>query len=57
MHQYIVIFEVFNSEEVYYCENLDRVKQLIEEMTITKEEKQKVRVFELKSEIELNTPY
>lgn len=48
---YIVIFQVFNAEEVYYCEDLEQVKQLIKDMCASQEEMERVRVFKLSNEI------
>jgi len=52
--KYIVIFDVFNSNEVYYCDDLDQVKQTIEKIALPEEiEKGKVRVFKIASELNL----
>lgn len=48
---YILIFPIFNSEEVYYCESLEKVKQTIEDTNISQEEIQQVRVFKIEKEI------
>ncbi|GAB3809389.1 hypothetical protein GCM10028868_39120 [Virgibacillus kimchii] len=49
------IIKVFNSEEVYYCETVEHVKETIEKFTAHKSEiKEKVRVFETKQEIDLD---
>lgn len=52
--QYIVIFDLSSQEEVYYCDTLARVKEKIEYMTLSKDEKQKVRVFEVENEIDVH---
>ena len=52
--KYIVIFDVFVSNEVYYCETLEEVKQTVEQIATRKEiEQGKVRVFKIESEIHL----
>lgn len=48
---YIVIFQAFNADEVYYCEDLEQATQLIKDMCASQEEMERVRVFNISNEI------
>jgi hypothetical protein len=51
---YIVVIKVFNSEEIYYCNTIEEVKQTIEQISSPEEiKKGKVRVFKIESELNL----
>jgi hypothetical protein len=54
--KYIVVFDVFISNEVYYCDTLEEVKQTIDQVAMPEEiEKGKVRIFKIEKEINLKS--
>lgn len=50
---YIVVFPVFNSEEVYYVDTLELAKQKIEDFCISQKEIDEARVFEITKKIDV----
>ncbi len=55
--RYIIIFPVFNSHEVYHADTLAQVREKIEYFTQNEEDVSRVKVFELKREIDVKAMF